>query len=116
MFLHIYILTLNKITIMRLINKRYLIPIIALVIIFILFILYIFKASPKAVQTSSGTIKYNILVDVEESKLYLFEDGILTKTYKCSGREMVNTITNRNLDYNFKRNMGRRIWTVIGWV
>lgn len=29
--------------------------------------------------------KYEILVDVEESILYLFKDGILEKTYECSG-------------------------------
>ncbi len=29
--------------------------------------------------------KYKILVDVEESKLYLFENNILIKTYMCSG-------------------------------
>ena len=29
--------------------------------------------------------KYKILVDVEESRLYLFENDILKKAYKCSG-------------------------------
>lgn len=29
--------------------------------------------------------KYKILVDVEDSKLYLFENDKLKKTYKCSG-------------------------------
>ncbi len=29
--------------------------------------------------------KYKILVDVEDSKLYLFENGNLKKEYKCSG-------------------------------
>lgn len=37
------------------------------------------------VQTSSTTSKYKILVDVEESKLYLFQDELLIKTYRCSG-------------------------------
>jgi len=29
--------------------------------------------------------KYKILVDAEDSKLYLFENNKLKKTYKCSG-------------------------------
>ncbi len=36
------------------------------------------------VYASSGS-KYKILVDVEDSKLYLFENGKLKKEYKCSG-------------------------------
>ena len=37
------------------------------------------------IQTSTASSKYEILVDVEESKLYLFQDEELIKTYKCSG-------------------------------
>lgn len=40
----------------------------------------------KAVATSSNNRqKYKILVDVEDSKLYLFENNELKKEYKCSG-------------------------------
>ena len=40
----------------------------------------------KAIETSSNSKStYKILVDVEESKLYLFENDILSKEYKCSG-------------------------------
>ena len=40
----------------------------------------------KVVATSSNNKqKYKILVDVEESKLYLFENDELKKEYKCSG-------------------------------
>jgi uncharacterized protein, erfK family; contains peptidoglycan-binding domain len=40
----------------------------------------------KVVATSSNNKqKYKILVDVEASKLYLFENGELKKEYKCSG-------------------------------
>ena len=40
----------------------------------------------KVVATSSNNKqKYKILVDVEDSKLYLFENGELKKEYKCSG-------------------------------
>ncbi len=40
----------------------------------------------KALATSSNNKqKYKILVDVEDSKLYLFENDELKKEYKCSG-------------------------------
>lgn len=39
-----------------------------------------------AIQTSTTADEgYSIFVDVEESKLYLFENGNLINTYKCSG-------------------------------
>ncbi len=38
-----------------------------------------------SIQTSTTQTKYEILVDVEESKLYLFENEELIKTYLCSG-------------------------------
>jgi len=39
----------------------------------------------KTIQTSTTEAKYEILVDVEESKLYVFENKELIKTYSCSG-------------------------------
>lgn len=42
--------------------------------------------SAKTVEVSSNNKqKYKILVDVEDSKLYLFENNELKKEYKCSG-------------------------------
>ena len=38
-----------------------------------------------SIQTSGKTSMYKILVDVEESKLYLFENEKLKKVYSCSG-------------------------------
>ena len=38
-----------------------------------------------SIQTSTENPKYKILVDIEESKLYLFQDNELIKTYRCSG-------------------------------
>ena len=38
-----------------------------------------------SILTNVEPIKYEILVDVEESKLYLFQNTKLVKTYKCSG-------------------------------
>ena len=40
----------------------------------------------KTIETSSSNSStYKILVDVEDSKLFLFENDELIKTYKCSG-------------------------------
>lgn len=40
----------------------------------------------KTMMTSSNNVSsYKILVDVEDSKLFLFENDALVKTYKCSG-------------------------------
>lgn len=40
----------------------------------------------KSIQVSNNSNNtYKILVDVEESKLFLFENNELIKTYKCSG-------------------------------
>ena len=47
------------------------------------------KTNYESIQTSnsnSGT--YKILVDVEDSKLFLFENNKLIKTYKCSGGKL----------------------------
>lgn len=68
------------------------------------------NSTSNLVETNGNRAKYEILVDVEESKLYLFEDGMCTKTFKCSGRKVVNTISHRNLDNCFKRYLGRRVW------
>lgn len=63
---------------------------VLIVIIIFLFIIIIHQTNlkwnkEKIIQTSSKSSKYKILVDVEESKLYLFQDGELLNTYKCSG-------------------------------
>lgn len=39
----------------------------------------------QSIQTSNNSSTYKILVDVEDSKLFLFENGEIVKTYKCSG-------------------------------
>ena len=44
------------------------------------------KSNYKSIQVSnSNNGKYKILVDVEDSKIFLFENNELIKTYKCSG-------------------------------
>lgn len=59
-------------------------------IILILFISYMHInkeiKQDETIQTNGKTSnEYEILVDVEESKLYLFQNEVLIKVYKCSG-------------------------------
>ena len=62
--------------------------IILLVIILIAGFIFILKNKQnyEIVQTSNNNSStYKILVDVEDSKLFLFENNKVIKTYKCSG-------------------------------
>jgi len=60
-----------------------------LIVILILLVTLMFQDSIKISKATSNTNelnnKYKILVDVELSKLYLFNNEELIKTYKCSG-------------------------------
>jgi len=61
---------------------------VVLVIVLIASFILILKNKLKceSIQTSnSNSSTYKILVDVEDSKLFLFENDELIKTYKCSG-------------------------------
>lgn len=71
---------------MIIINKKKVFTIIAIIsfIILIAKVWSCFKIEP-FLATNANNAKFEILVDVEESKLYLFQDGALQKTYKCSG-------------------------------
>lgn len=45
-----------------------------------------FKDKEDSITTASNlNNKYKILVDVEESKMYVFENDVCTKTYTCAG-------------------------------
>ena len=60
--------------------------IIAVVMLIITISCSIYQSKEEnVIQTSAESLEYKILVDVEESKLYLFQDNELIKTYKCSG-------------------------------
>ena len=54
-------------------------------LIFAIFLSFYKPTKQTSIQTSTENPKYKILVDVEESKLYLFQDNELIKTYRCSG-------------------------------
>ena len=43
------------------------------------------NSNSQSIQTSNNSSTYKILVDVEDSKLFLFENEEIVKTYKCSG-------------------------------
>ena len=84
LFLFLTIKHKNKIDIMIVIRKSKLIIAVLMLIITIGCSIY----EPKKdtyIQTSTKGAKYKILVDIEESQLYLFQDNELVKTYKCSG-------------------------------
>lgn len=59
--------------------------VIGLILVVIICVCICNPKKGQAIQTNSTSSKYKILVDVEESKLYLFQDGELLNTYKCSG-------------------------------
>lgn len=62
-----------------------------ILILLIMLIIFIFLLKNKldknkAIETSSNiNSSYEILVDVEDSRLFLFENKELIKEYKCSG-------------------------------
>ena len=72
----------------KIVKLKNLVKVILLLIIIIGFIFAAknrTKASDIIKVTNSNKSYYKILVDVEESKLYLLENDELIKTYKCSG-------------------------------
>ena len=69
-------------------NMKSILKITAIILLFAITIAILSNkiSMKKAIETSSNSKStYKILVDVEESKLYLFENDILSKEYKCSG-------------------------------
>lgn len=59
---------------------------VTILIISLIFTLKNKLRASKAIQTSNNNSNvYKILVDVEDSKLFLFENNKVIKTYKCSG-------------------------------
>ena len=62
---------------------------ILILLLTLLVIMLVLKKSFFPLETvttfSEDKVTYKILVDVEESKLFLLENETLIKTYKCSG-------------------------------
>ena len=59
--------------------------IVGILLVFAILLSFYKPTKQTSIQTSTENPKYKILVDVEESKLYLFQDNELIKTYRCSG-------------------------------
>ena len=82
---------------------------IKLKIVIIIAVIYIITALFYLSTNAYSQSKYKILVDVEESRLYLFENNVVIKEYKCSRWQMEYPFTNRNMGNNSKGKMGRRL-------
>lgn len=66
--------------------KRKTLIAIILILIILACALMLRQKNEEVAQTSANSSsKYKILVDVEESKMYVLENGICTKTYTCAG-------------------------------
>lgn len=66
--------------------KKICVESIILIVIIIMVVGALKQEDVETIQTSATRDEgYSIFVDVEESKLYLFENGELIKTYRCSG-------------------------------
>lgn len=65
------------------INKK----MVAIIVIIIIAIICVIYFTPQTIETVSKNVKakYKILVDVEESKMYVMENGVCIKTYACAG-------------------------------
>ena len=61
--------------------------IVTLFFLFIISITIIICNKKDMLKSTSNNVKnsYEVLVDVEESRLYLINNGKIEKTYKCSG-------------------------------
>lgn len=100
---------------MMIIKKKNIIIISTILVLALIMVCNLSSHIHPSVQINTKISEYEILVDVEESKLYIFQNKELINTYKCSRGKMVDTITNRNLENNKQGKMGRRIWTAVGW-
>ncbi|MBR6033457.1 MAG: L,D-transpeptidase family protein [Clostridia bacterium] len=66
--------------------KRKIFVNIAFILIMAICFVKIAVDNNRTMETSANTgIKIKILVDVEESKMYILENGICTKIYSCAG-------------------------------
>lgn len=91
---------------------------ITILIILAIFIIIVLKniSNNKIVTTSSNnTSSYKILVDVEDSKLFLFENDTLVKTYKCSGGRWSTPSPIGTWTIVSKAKWGEGFRTEVGW-
>ena len=83
-------------------------------IIFILAVIIVITALIKFAYANTKK-EYKILVDVEDSKLFLFEDNKLLKTYKCSGGKLATPSPIGTWKITFKAKWGEGFRTEVFW-
>ena len=91
--------------------KRFKILLILVAVILLITVLFKWKFNVYAYNND----KYKILVDVEESELYLFEDGSIKKTYKCSGGKISTPSPIGTWKITFKSKWGEGFRTEVLW-
>ncbi len=92
---------------------------IFLIILIVLFVFILIKKyiPPKTVETSNSNNSntYKVLVDVEDSKLFLFENDKLIKVYKCSGGKWSTPSPIGTWTVISKAKWGEGFRTEVGW-
>ena len=90
-----------------------------LVTILIFMLIFVLKnklSTSKAIQTSNNNSNsYKILVDVEDSKLFLLKNNELIKTYKCSGGKISTPSPIGTWSIVSKAKWGEGFRTEAGW-
>ncbi len=86
---------------------------IVFIIVVVILITVILKWTNSA--SFNSTKEYKILVDVEESKLYLFENNRVIKEYKCSGGKWSTPSPIGTWKITFKSKWGEGFRTVVLW-
>ena len=90
--------------------------IVTILIIILIFVLKNKISTSKAIQASNNdSNSYKILVDVEDSKLFLLENNRLIKTYKCSGGKPSTPSPIGTWTIISKAKWGEGFRTEVGW-
>lgn len=96
--------------------KTILIALLVIILITGLILISKNKSNYESIQTSnSNSSTYKILVDVEDSKLFLFENNKVIKTYKCSGGKISTPSPIGTWTIISKAKWGEGFRTEVGW-
>ncbi len=102
---------------MKIYNLKTILKIFLISITIILTLILTKKYIPQEViQTTNNNVSsYKILVDVEDSKLFLFQNDELIKTYKCSGGKWSTPSPIGTWTIISKAKWGEGFRTEVGW-
>ena len=102
---------------MKIYNLKTILKIFLISITIILTLILTKKYIPqKVIQTTNNNVSsYKILVDVEDSKLFLFQNDELIKTYKCSGGKWSTPSPIGTWTIISKAKWGEGFRTEVGW-